>query len=247
MSALTFQPCFWGPFCRIRGWWEGSQLGEMAASPQSKPWVRTWRSPFPASQLLPAKNNSQGMLDPSQERSARNPGQSLCQEALWPIELSWERGGSKCYWFITKGDSQPSQHPAALSCQVSPLCPSRKTSNNCCLEISSDGWFGLYPNMSCPILRCWGRRHGQVTLPALALYDSAIFNPKDAFSLLKSELITCWLHDLASIQRKEVGNSRYMSHPATRGGGSSSVLIHGKDQFYLKVNVLNPYQAACHF
>lgn len=45
--------------------------------------------------------------------------------------------------------------------------PSRKTLSNCCLETSSVGWLGWCPNISCPVLRCWGRRKGQVTLLAL--------------------------------------------------------------------------------
>lgn len=83
MSALTFQPCFWGPFCRIQGWWESSQLDEMAASPQSKPRVRTWRSPFPASQVLPAKNSVAGASIRLARQFSRNawpkPGKE-CQE-----------------------------------------------------------------------------------------------------------------------------------------------------------------------
>lgn len=112
---------------------KAANWGEITASRQSKPLVRTWRSPFPTSKVLlrtmrqaPAldwPDNSQGMLDTGQKRSARNPGTEPFAKKFSDL-LSWaERDGSKCCWLINKGDPQSFQHSASFSCQVSTLCP----------------------------------------------------------------------------------------------------------------------------
>ena len=126
--------------------------------------------------------------------------------------------------------------PALCCCFLSSLypspSPSRKTSSNCCLETSC-----IYES-----LRFW-------LVLDFALYDSVILNPKDSFSLLKSELVTLWQHDLDSIQEKRARKLHVHESSCHRGWRQSfspypTARTLSKGQITLWIHT---HQAAHHF
>lgn len=150
---------------------KAANCGELAASTQSKPLVRIWRSPFPTSEILlrtmwhvPAldwPDHSQGMLNTSARKpSARNPGLEPFARRRFPDLLSWVERERWLYMpLISDQEWCSSILASAASCQVfTHPAPFRKASSNCCLKTSLDGWLGWCLNISWPILRCWRGR-----------------------------------------------------------------------------------------